>query len=164
MEKAYLQYVSGWMFDSFGLKPALGRLDTPLRTGSEGYRTHIPDRQHALRDRRRRWSAIHRHGDRYDDRHLPSHDDESLGQPFRWDLVAGDRAAEAGCGSRADSPETAGNRSRSPECPAKAFITSSTRRCRFSPRPPAPPGCRQTCAFRSPLSASWFLATRSRSA
>jgi len=25
MEKAYLQYVSGWMFDSFGLKPALGR-------------------------------------------------------------------------------------------------------------------------------------------
>jgi hypothetical protein len=111
MEKAYLQYVSGWMFDSFGLKPALGRLDTPLRTGSEGYRTHIPDRQHALRDRRRRWSAIHRHGDRYDDRHLPSHDDESLGQPFRWDLVAGDRAAEAGCGSRADSPETAGNQS-----------------------------------------------------
>jgi predicted permease len=26
MEKATLQYVSGWMFDSFGLKPALGRL------------------------------------------------------------------------------------------------------------------------------------------
>jgi predicted permease len=26
MEKAYLQYVSGWMFDSFGLRPALGRL------------------------------------------------------------------------------------------------------------------------------------------
>src|SRR6266851_9612942 len=28
MEKAYLQYVSGWMFDSFGLRPALGRLFT----------------------------------------------------------------------------------------------------------------------------------------
>ena len=28
MEKAYRQYVSGWMFDSFGLKPALGRLFT----------------------------------------------------------------------------------------------------------------------------------------
>jgi predicted permease len=26
MERAYLQYVSGWMFDSFGLRPALGRL------------------------------------------------------------------------------------------------------------------------------------------
>ncbi len=28
MEKAWRQYVSGWMFDSFGLKPALGRLFT----------------------------------------------------------------------------------------------------------------------------------------
>jgi putative ABC transport system permease protein len=28
MEKAYLQYVSGWMFDAFGLRPALGRLFT----------------------------------------------------------------------------------------------------------------------------------------
>ncbi len=28
MEKAYRQYVSGWMFSSFGLKPALGRLFT----------------------------------------------------------------------------------------------------------------------------------------
>jgi len=28
MEKAYRQYVSGWIFDSFGLKPALGRLFT----------------------------------------------------------------------------------------------------------------------------------------
>jgi predicted permease len=27
-EKAYVQYVSGWMFDSFGLRPALGRLLT----------------------------------------------------------------------------------------------------------------------------------------
>src|SRR5204862_3615432 len=25
-EKAYLQYASGWMFDSFGLRPSLGRL------------------------------------------------------------------------------------------------------------------------------------------
>jgi len=28
MEKAYRQYVSGWMFDAFGLRPALGRLLT----------------------------------------------------------------------------------------------------------------------------------------
>ncbi len=28
MEKVYLQYVSGWMFDSFGLRPAAGRLLT----------------------------------------------------------------------------------------------------------------------------------------
>jgi predicted permease len=28
MEKAYVQYVSGWMFDSFGLRPAAGRLFT----------------------------------------------------------------------------------------------------------------------------------------
>ncbi|HEY3940676.1 MAG TPA: ABC transporter permease [Bryobacteraceae bacterium] len=28
MEKAYVQYVSGWMFRSFGLRPALGRLLT----------------------------------------------------------------------------------------------------------------------------------------
>jgi predicted permease len=28
MEKAYLQYVSGWMFSSFGLQPSLGRLLT----------------------------------------------------------------------------------------------------------------------------------------
>ena len=28
IEKAYRQYVSGWLFDSFGLKPALGRLFT----------------------------------------------------------------------------------------------------------------------------------------
>ena len=28
MEKAYVQYVSGWMFGSFGLRPALGRLFT----------------------------------------------------------------------------------------------------------------------------------------
>jgi predicted permease len=28
MEKVYLQYVSGWMFDSFGLRPAQGRLLT----------------------------------------------------------------------------------------------------------------------------------------
>jgi predicted permease len=28
VEKAYVQYVSGWMFDSFGLRPAAGRLFT----------------------------------------------------------------------------------------------------------------------------------------
>jgi len=30
MEKGYVQYVSGWMFGSFGLKPAIGRLFTEI--------------------------------------------------------------------------------------------------------------------------------------
>jgi putative ABC transport system permease protein len=40
MEKAHMQYVSGWMFGSFGLKPALGRLfaeDDDLEQGTHPY-------------------------------------------------------------------------------------------------------------------------------
>src|SRR4029077_16085643 len=40
VEKAYRQYVSGWMFGSFGLKPALGRLFTEnddLTPGAHAY-------------------------------------------------------------------------------------------------------------------------------
>ncbi len=40
MEKAHLQYVSGWMFGSFGLRPALGRLLTEnddLKPGAHPY-------------------------------------------------------------------------------------------------------------------------------
>ena len=40
IEKACLQYVSGWMFDSFGLRPALGRLFTEnddLKPGAHPY-------------------------------------------------------------------------------------------------------------------------------
>ena len=40
MEKAYLQYVSGWMFESFGLRPTLGRLFTEnddLQPGGHPY-------------------------------------------------------------------------------------------------------------------------------
>ena len=40
MEKAYRQYVSGWMFNSFGLRPAVGRLFTEsddLRPGAHPY-------------------------------------------------------------------------------------------------------------------------------
>ncbi|HEY6945640.1 MAG TPA: ABC transporter permease, partial [Candidatus Acidoferrum sp.] len=36
IEKAHLQYVSGWMFESFGLKPALGRLLTENDEGAPG--------------------------------------------------------------------------------------------------------------------------------
>ncbi len=39
-EKAYLQYVSGWMFGSFGLRPAVGRLLTEnddLHPGAHPY-------------------------------------------------------------------------------------------------------------------------------
>jgi predicted permease len=40
MEKAYLQYVSGWMFGAFGLRPSLGRLFTEnddLKPGAHPY-------------------------------------------------------------------------------------------------------------------------------
>jgi predicted permease len=40
MEKAYLQYVSGWMFEAFGLRPAVGRLFTEnddLQPGAHPY-------------------------------------------------------------------------------------------------------------------------------
>ena len=40
MEKAYMQYVSGWMFSSLGLRPALGRLLTAsddLKPGAHPY-------------------------------------------------------------------------------------------------------------------------------
>ena len=40
IEKAYLQYVSGWMFPTFGLKPALGRLlnaNDDLKPGAHPY-------------------------------------------------------------------------------------------------------------------------------
>jgi hypothetical protein len=40
MEKAYLQYVSGWMFETFGLRPTAGRLFTEsddLKPGSHPY-------------------------------------------------------------------------------------------------------------------------------
>ncbi len=40
MERPYLQYVSGWMFNSFGIRPALGRLftrDDDLKPGAHPY-------------------------------------------------------------------------------------------------------------------------------
>jgi predicted permease len=40
MEKAYLQYVSGWMFDRFGIRPSLGRLfseNDDLKPGAHPY-------------------------------------------------------------------------------------------------------------------------------
>ena len=40
MEKAYFQYVSGWMFDSFGLRPTIGRLlreEDDLTPGAHPY-------------------------------------------------------------------------------------------------------------------------------
>ncbi len=40
MEKAYVQYVSGWMFGAFGLRPTVGRLfieDDDLRPGTHPY-------------------------------------------------------------------------------------------------------------------------------
>jgi len=40
MEKGYVQYVSGWMFDSLGLKPSLGRLFTEADDRSPGAHPH----------------------------------------------------------------------------------------------------------------------------
>jgi hypothetical protein len=69
IEKAYLQYVSGWMFSTLGIKPALGRvftenddlnpgghpyavlsqlLDAPLWPGRQRDRPHFSDRQRPL--------------------------------------------------------------------------------------------------------------------
>ena len=106
MEKAYRQYVSGWMFGTFGLQPAAGRLftenddlnsgraslrgallrllDAPLRTGSR-QSSGAPSA----------WAidlyeivgvaeaALHRHRDRHGDRHLRPHDDEPRGRRNR---------------------------------------------------------------------------------
>jgi len=89
MEKAYLQYVSGWMFETFGLRPAVGRLFTgsdDLKPGAHPYAVISYDywkRRFAqdpavvgrtfrmgdrlVRDCWRGASALHRHRDR--DRH-----------------------------------------------------------------------------------------------
>ena len=70
MEQAYQQYVSGWMFPTFGIQPALGRLLTanddlkpgahpyavlsydywvqPLRQGSKSDRAHISNGQRSF--------------------------------------------------------------------------------------------------------------------
>ena len=95
LERAYRQYVSGWMFDSFGLHPALGRLLTgnddikpgahPVAVLSHDYwtrrfggdprvdRTHIPHRRRPLRNRRRRPGTALPARDRHGHRHLRSH-------------------------------------------------------------------------------------------
>ena len=98
MEKAYLQYVSGWMFDAFGLRPAAGRLFTEsddlmpgghplavhllrllgaaIREGSESSRANVPHRERDLPDRRGGPGGDSRersgHGDR---RFCPHHDE-----------------------------------------------------------------------------------------
>ena len=96
-----VQYVSGWMFASFGLRPALGRLftenddlkpgahpvrrallrllDAPLRARSESDRPHVSHgRARSIRSSAsvRRW--FHRHRDRHRHRHLCAHHDASL--------------------------------------------------------------------------------------
>ena len=100
-EKARVQYVSGGMFASFGLRPALGRLlveNDDREPGAHPYavlsadywmrrfagdpqshRAHLPDGQAPLPDRRRLRGAVHRHRDRLRDRHVRAHHDESGG-------------------------------------------------------------------------------------
>ena len=129
MEKAYLQYVSGWMFGSFGLRPALGRLFTesddlkpgahPYAVLSYDYWTRRFGQDPKVIGRTFRMGddlyqivgvgpeALHRHRARHGDRHLRSHDDASGGRPCRLDLDADIGAAEAGRCRRTRSRETA---------------------------------------------------------
>ena len=62
MEKAYLQYVSGWMFAAFGLRPALGRLlteDDDRQPGAHPYAVLSYDywTRRFGRDPKRSWAA-----------------------------------------------------------------------------------------------------------
>ena len=107
MEKAYRQYVSGWMFDTFGLRPAAGRLFTErddLQPGAhpyavlshdywtrrfgqrpEGDRPHLPHRQRRL-SRSSAWPTAPFTGTetRHRDRYLRAHDDESQVTQSDW--------------------------------------------------------------------------------
>ncbi len=98
MEKAYRQYVSGWMFSTFGLQPALGRLLTANDDGKQGAhpyavlsydywsravrarsksdRADISDGQRSFRNRGGRRRRFYRNRDRHHDRRLCSDGDE----------------------------------------------------------------------------------------
>ena len=139
MEKAYLQYVSGWMFDSFGLRPALGPPAHRKRRSSR--RARIPSRcspttiGRAASGRIRNVigrtfrmgddlyqivgvgrRALHRHGDRHRHRHLRSHDDEKSADARQsHELLAPDVwSTEAGRCRRTRSREIARDVSRHP--------------------------------------------------
>ena len=101
MEKANLQYVSGWMFDSLRLRPTAGRLLTEnddLTPGAHPYAVLSHDywkrrfaldvkvvgRTFRMGDRLYEIVGVgpepfHRHRNRHRDRHLPAYDDESIG-------------------------------------------------------------------------------------
>ena len=103
MEKAYLQYVSGWMFDSFGLRPALGRLfseNDDLKPGAHPYAVlsydywtrrfardpHAIGRTLQLEGRLYEIvgvgpASLHRYRDRNRDRYLRARHDASRGCP-----------------------------------------------------------------------------------
>jgi len=129
MEKAYLQYVSGWMFESFGLRPAAGRLFTEsddLKPGSHPYAVISYDywkrrfaQDPAVVGRTFRMGdrlyeivgggpcAFHGHGDRNGHRYFRDNHDASRGNQIGLDLDGGAGAAEAGRGRGTCSPETA---------------------------------------------------------
>jgi putative ABC transport system permease protein len=127
MEKAYLQYVSGWMFSSFGLRPTLGRLlteddDLKPRThpyavlshdywtrrfarGPERDRSHLPYGRDNLRNRRSRRPIVHRHRTGNRNRHLCTHHD-APGRGSRRLAMAPDLGAnEARYSHRTRSPK-----------------------------------------------------------
>src|SRR3984885_14694771 len=104
MEKAHVQYVSGSMFDSFGLQPVSGRLLTENDDREPGAHPYavLSDDYWALRFARdpkvigrtfrmgnRLYEivgvcagAVHWHRHRLCDRHLRTHHDESSSRPF----------------------------------------------------------------------------------
>ncbi len=110
MEKGYVQYVSGWMFDSFGLRPALGRLLTKeddLTPGAHPYAVFSYDYwtrrfgrdpkvigrmlrmgDTGVRDRGRWSGALYRYGAGDCNRDLSADDDEPLGDACGRDLAS----------------------------------------------------------------------------
>ena len=109
MEKSYVQYVSGWMFASFGLRPALGRLfiagddrtpgASPYAVISYNYwtrrfandprrsRPHRSHRQRNISDHRGRPEVLHRHRARHHHRYFSPHHDEPQRHARRQQLA-----------------------------------------------------------------------------
>ncbi len=137
IEKAYLQYVSGWMFTDarsaagFGAsvygkrrsktrraslcRAVLRLLDASLWAGFQSNWANIPDGERALRDRRGGRGTVYRNGARNDGRYFCADHDASRSYAQRLDLAQNFGNAEAGGGGeaghgvRTDAAETGGN-------------------------------------------------------
>ena len=110
-ERAYRQFVSGWMFQTLGLRPAAGRLFTenddvtpgahPVAVLSHDYwtrrfardpkrgRTDLPDGRRPVPDCGCRGGALHRNRNRHRHRYLPADDDEESAHPGQFRPTSG---------------------------------------------------------------------------